>query len=657
MSVEDQMKLSPRIFAFIIGINQYSDPQIEDLRGSVRDAKAVRKFLKNKLGVNDRNIRMLSDLEATRENIIQAFVALQTNRDIRRGDAILIYYAGHGQEVEVPDDWPTEDGWNIVQSIVPCDFTSNGNVHVIPDRTIGRLLRNIMIEKGDNITVIFDCCNAGSGTRSLDSPVSVRSAMLKNYALPAGLDDDIIDMHQQRAAVQHVSGSLASHVFLAACSASERAIEINGRGQFTRALLKVLNSVPISEISYVDLMDRLEQLVFQNPQLEGVNRHRILFNGKVLSPTRNVFKVDLNPNAQYVLRAGAAHGVSPKAEFTLYADAKALSNQEPCGVSTVLDVGPFQSTLSQPINPTRALGQSPIAVQSKSGVQEQLRVHVPEEALLQIFNEASLVQTREPLAGHQIRFSLADKLIADIEARRQGDDIAFYHLDERVTAHGLTRCIHTANSDPASLCRILQGAATYYYHLNRSYLTSDNLRKSLRFEFFKLQPSWQHDEDGALGWMPMGENLIKDGIITLEIDDAVENLYGIRVTNYSGTNLYPNIFYFDNSELSIESYYSTTTENHFLADSPLPKEGGQINIGFGNGGANPIEYFIPDGHDVDVGFLKFFFSTSPIDLSPIAQSSPFKILRDTETSLPYTDPNKSDAWCSVLIPIVQKRIS
>lgn len=115
------------------------------------DAKAIRDFLIDKLGVDKRNIRMLEDSEATRQNIIHAFVSLQTNRDIRKGDAILIYYAGHGQEVEVSDQWPTEDGWNIVQSIVPQDFASNGNAHVIPDRTIGCLINNIMVEKGDNI--------------------------------------------------------------------------------------------------------------------------------------------------------------------------------------------------------------------------------------------------------------------------------------------------------------------------------------------------------------------------------------------------------------------------------------------------------------------------------------------------------------------------
>ncbi|PPQ82270.1 hypothetical protein CVT25_008418, partial [Psilocybe cyanescens] len=231
--------------------------------------------------------------------------------------------------------------------------------------------------------------------------------------------------------------------------------------------------------------------------------------------------------------------------------------------------------------------------------------------------------------------------------------------DKRVTFQGLTRCISKAKPEPLHIRHIFQGAAHYYYHLNRSYLDSENLGNFLTIEFMKLQSTWNYDDIGTSEWEPVGENLIKDGMITLDIDDSDShtNLYGIRIINRGGQDLYPNIFYFDNSELSIKLYYSIGGRTQFMTDSPLQKEGGHLNLGFGNGGARPYEYFIPDGQDVDVGFLKCFFSTSPIDLSSIIQNSLFETPRDPEASMQYTNTNSPDAWCCVLIPIVQRRSS
>jgi hypothetical protein len=64
-------------------------------------------------------------------------------------------------------------------------------------------------------TVVFDCCHAGSFSRSL-----------------------------------------GSFVFLAACSAREEAKETNGRGRFTAALLDTLSDVGADKVTYTDLIQR-----------------------------------------------------------------------------------------------------------------------------------------------------------------------------------------------------------------------------------------------------------------------------------------------------------------------------------------------------------------------------------------------------------------
>lgn len=135
--------------ALIIGINTYKSKRLLDLKGAVSDVIAIEQYLKNILQIPESRIRRLTEEAATRKNIIDTFETLKNDRSINRGDAILIYYAGHGQTIEAPEGWDTEKGNNI-QSIVPHDFDGD-NIHVIPDYTLGWLIYKISEEHGDNI--------------------------------------------------------------------------------------------------------------------------------------------------------------------------------------------------------------------------------------------------------------------------------------------------------------------------------------------------------------------------------------------------------------------------------------------------------------------------------------------------------------------------
>jgi hypothetical protein len=79
------------------------------------------------------------------------------------------------------------------------------------------------------------------------------------------------------------------------------------------------------------------------------------------------------------------------------------------------------------------------------------------------------------------------------------------------------------------------------------------MEERIRVEVFKLEFSGQLDEGTfRLLRRPSGENLLKDGIRhRYPIHDGVNDVFGIRIINTSGWDLYPSIFYFNNSELSI----------------------------------------------------------------------------------------------------------
>ena len=55
-----------------------------------------------------------------------------------------------------------------------------------------------------------------------------------------------------------------------------------------------------------------------------------------------------------------------------------------------------------------------------------------------------------------------------------------------------------------------------------------------------------------------------------------------------------------------------------------PLEGkGYLTVGYGDSGSVPHSFFLREGQKVDVGILKLFLSRKQVDLSHIAQSSPF----------------------------------
>lgn len=140
-----------RLFALIIGINEYHSPSIPKLSGAVADAVAMSQYLHDYLGYSMDDITILTDSLATRRSIIAALKNLAEDSRIAAGDPIIIYYAGHG--MQIPTLPSAEAGGFRGESIVPYDFsdTRGQEIQVIADSTIDSLLDNIAKRKGNNI--------------------------------------------------------------------------------------------------------------------------------------------------------------------------------------------------------------------------------------------------------------------------------------------------------------------------------------------------------------------------------------------------------------------------------------------------------------------------------------------------------------------------
>ena len=85
-------------WALIIGINKYQN--VDPLTYAVDDAVAVKEMLVDKYGFKEGNIKLITDEEATKDNILKGFSDILTQA--KEKDRVIVFYAGHGETYKLP---------------------------------------------------------------------------------------------------------------------------------------------------------------------------------------------------------------------------------------------------------------------------------------------------------------------------------------------------------------------------------------------------------------------------------------------------------------------------------------------------------------------------------------------------------------------------
>lgn len=93
-----------------------------------------------------------------------------------------------------------------------------------------------------------------------------------------------------------------------------------------------------------------------------------------------------------------------------------------------------------------------------------------------------------------------------------------------------------------------------------------------------------------------------------------------------------------------------------IVEPPLKGEG-FLTVGYGDSGSVPHSFFLRKGQKVDVGILKLFLSRKQVNLSHVAQSSPFKDVcgRGSSEAILPESKNLPLPWDTIEIPVVQRR--
>ncbi|PBK81397.1 hypothetical protein ARMGADRAFT_1068548 [Armillaria gallica] len=706
-SVQDGQK----IFALIIGIDDYGHDGRYNLRGAKADADKFETFIQKKLKAPKANISNLRNKDATRSAIIDEFRHLENNKDIVRNDAtIIIYYAGHGAVAEKPKDWTDWPALeNKLEMLCPADMSfpdssaSTGlssKVEGIPDRTISRLLLDLSAAKGDNIILILDCCHSAGLNRDFNPAVRHRQ-IPSSGPIEISPDCDlaiysreICKSHSGEAIPKSgFSGSLwYSHVLLAACSRRESAIEEYQEGVFTRALLKVLEENNIKELTYQSLMQHVVGALKdlrQTPHWDGRHTLRRIFCSPEEAADRSRVVCDCHvPKGRghncLRLMSGTLHGTTKGSEFKIYRTDLA-SDIEPLATASVDEVhDAFISylTISSPNEHifTRDGNDHLWYARLTKAANTKFAVSCNDpNFLIRIQTEtcATELMVTVDLASTRDKASLllkVEKGAVSFERHGRERDLLLS------AAEGFPWSIHHTVSvdDIAAIRQIINHYSHFTYHLTRgggeriNKFISVEMRSNLAGLTSVITDSTKisHASEAV-------EPVQVDVDMSSEVEDRTS--YGFIVHNVwkEVRNLYVYLLYFDASTLQIgmisyqpcnlanhspsrnpELYYSSQMGmgSNGTVDSRLGKNSPLI-LGPGSNDMPPVTFDLPLDQNVDVCFFKFIVATEPVDIESMSQSSLEESLKVARGAVFQKGHQAVPAreWASMTIPVIQRR--
>jgi len=195
--------------ALLIGINHYL--AVPSLQGSVNDVQTMREILVTRYGFEPGNVRVLTDEQATRDAIMQAFEKLI--RETAPEDIVYIHFSGHGSQVE---DVSGHKEDRTSETIVPQDGRT-AEVADIVDLELAVVLARLRARAG---IVVLDSCHSGTATRAID--IRVRS-------IPPDTRTELYQRGSTRAVVPAPSSRF---VVFDATAADEEALDGPIDGQF-----------------------------------------------------------------------------------------------------------------------------------------------------------------------------------------------------------------------------------------------------------------------------------------------------------------------------------------------------------------------------------------------------------------------------------------
>jgi hypothetical protein len=151
------------IRTLLVGINTYPE---HPLRGCVPDVLSMRDVLRQRYGVDDDHMRVLTDAAATRDGIVDGLRWLAQTDDGESDPVRLFHFSGHGaRQADQNGDEP--DGRD--ECIVPYDYATVG---YMTDDVLHEIYEGF--SSSGHLLLVMDSCHSGGSQRDVDTNITYR---------------------------------------------------------------------------------------------------------------------------------------------------------------------------------------------------------------------------------------------------------------------------------------------------------------------------------------------------------------------------------------------------------------------------------------------------------------------------------------------------
>lgn len=158
-------------YALVIGISNFKDSSI-NLKYAAKDATDLRNFLVNQANFKADHVKLLTDEQATRENVIGLLGEKWLGKRAKQDDLVLVYVSSHGSSAR--DD---AGGTNF---LVVHDTNKNSLLATgIPMQWLTKIIGEQV--NSDRVVLILDVCHSGSaeGQKGLERTPGIDPSTVK----------------------------------------------------------------------------------------------------------------------------------------------------------------------------------------------------------------------------------------------------------------------------------------------------------------------------------------------------------------------------------------------------------------------------------------------------------------------------------------------
>ncbi|MEI2696509.1 MAG: caspase family protein [Saprospiraceae bacterium] len=151
-----QSGVNKNTYAVVVGISDYQDPGIPDLRFANKDAEAFANFLRSSVGgkLDNDHLKVLINSDATMAQFANALDWLW--EVCKEGDLAIIYFSGHG---DVEKKSLTQPGFLLCWD-APARVYMAGGAFALP--MLQEVVSTLSIQNKAKVIVITDACRSGT---------------------------------------------------------------------------------------------------------------------------------------------------------------------------------------------------------------------------------------------------------------------------------------------------------------------------------------------------------------------------------------------------------------------------------------------------------------------------------------------------------------